>query len=76
MNPNLINRTAAHVQKTLSGDGTGHDWWHVHRVWKTAQRIGKEEKADMLVVELAALLHDIADWKLNDGEQTNIDLIA
>jgi uncharacterized protein len=64
----LINRTAAHVQKVLSGDGTGHDWWHVHRVWKTAQRIGRAERADLLVVELAALLHDIADWKLNDGD--------
>lgn len=63
-----IERTAIHVQKILSGDGTGHDWWHVHRVWKIAQRIGHIEGADMLVVELAALLHDIADWKLNDGD--------
>jgi uncharacterized protein len=68
MNNDIIPRTAAHVQEALSGDGTGHDWWHVHRVWKTAQRIGRAEGADMLVVELAALLHDIADWKLNDGD--------
>jgi uncharacterized protein len=66
--PDLISRTVFHVQQALSGDGTGHDWWHVYRVWKTAQRIGKEEKANFLVVELAALLHDIADWKLNDGD--------
>ena len=66
--PDLIHRTAAHVQEVLPSDGTGHDWWHIYRVWKTAQRIGKEEKADLLVVELAALLHDIADWKLNDGD--------
>jgi uncharacterized protein len=66
----LIHHTALHVQEALSSDGTGHDWWHVHRVWKTAQRIGKEEKADLLVVELAALLHDIADWKLNDGDSS------
>ena len=65
---NLIDRTAIHVITILSGDGTGHDWWHVHRVWKFTLRIGKEEKADILVVELAALLHDIADWKLNDGD--------
>jgi uncharacterized protein len=65
---NLIDRTVTHVQKILSSDGTGHDWWHVYRVWKTAQRIGREEQADLLVVELAALLHDIADWKLNDGD--------
>lgn len=66
----IIERTAIHVQKVLSGDGTGHDWWHIHRVWKIAQRIGQAERADMLVVELAALLHDIADWKLNDGDSS------
>jgi uncharacterized protein len=66
----LIDRTASHVQEVLAGDGTGHDWWHVYRVWKNAQRIGQAERTDMLVVELAALLHDIADWKLNDGDST------
>jgi uncharacterized protein len=64
----LIDRTADHVKARLSGDGTGHDWWHVHRVWKMAKRIGKAEGADLLVVELAALLHDIADWKAHDGD--------
>ena len=64
----LIDRTVNHVQAVLSGDGTGHDWWHVHRVWRMAQRIGRAENADLLVVELAALLHDIADWKLQDGD--------
>jgi uncharacterized protein len=64
----LITRTAAHVHTVLSGDGTGHDWWHVYRVWKMAERIGRAEGADLLVVELAALLHDIADWKLHDGD--------
>jgi uncharacterized protein len=66
--PDLIDRTANHVRTVLSGDGTGHDWWHVYRVWKMAQRIGQAEEADLLVVELAALLHDIADWKLYDGD--------
>jgi uncharacterized protein len=64
----LIDRTANHVTVALSGDGTGHDWWHVYRVWKMAQRIGQAEGADLVVVELAALLHDIADWKLHDGD--------
>jgi uncharacterized protein len=54
----------------LSGDGTGHDWWHVYRVWKMAQRIGRAENADPLIVELAALLHDIADWKLQEGDSS------
>jgi uncharacterized protein len=66
----LIDRTVNHVRTVLSGDGTGHDWWHVYRVWRTAQRIGQAEKADLLIVELAALLHDIADWKLHDGDST------
>ncbi len=36
----LLDRTANHVQTVLSGDGTGHDWWHVYRVWTMAKRIG------------------------------------
>jgi uncharacterized protein len=66
----LIDRTAHNVKTVLSGDGTGHDWWHVYRVWKMAERIGRAEEAELLVVELAALLHDIADWKLHDGDLT------
>lgn len=65
---NLINRTADYVKAKLSGEGSGHDWWHVYRVWKSAQRIGQAEEGDLLVVELAALLHDIADWKAHDGD--------
>lgn len=61
----IIASTADHVKALMSGEGTGHDWWHVSRVWKTATRIGTEEQADMLIVELAALLHDIADWKFH-----------
>ena len=64
----FINQTASHVKTVLSGDGTGHDWWHVYRVWKMARRIGQAESADLLIVELAALLPDIADWKLHDGD--------
>lgn len=67
---NTIEKTVEHVRQALSADATGHDWWHVYRVWKMAQRIGRAEGADLLVVELAALLHDIADWKLHDGDAT------
>ena len=66
----IIDRTADHVRTALSGDGGGHDWWHVCRVWKLAQRIAQAEGADRLVVELAALLHDIADWKAHGGDST------
>jgi uncharacterized protein len=66
----IINRTIDHVKTALSGDGSGHDWWHIERVWRMAKRIGHAEGADMQVVELAALLHDIADWKAHDGDST------
>jgi uncharacterized protein len=66
----LVSRTADHVKATLSGEGSGHDWWHVYRVWRMAKRIGQAEGADPLVVELAALLHDIADWKAHGGDST------
>jgi uncharacterized protein len=46
----------------------GHDWWHVYRVWKNAVHIGRKENADIFVVQLAALLHDIADWKFHSGD--------
>jgi len=49
------------------GEGSGHDWWHVYRVWKNAIHIGKQESVDIFVVELAALLHDVADWKFHNG---------
>ncbi len=63
----VIIATKNHVRKTLEGEGSGHDWWHVYRVWKMAKRLAKGEKADMFTVELGALLHDIADWKFNKG---------
>jgi len=64
----IIEQTAVFIRKKMSGEGSGHDWWHVYRVWRNAIHIAGKEKADMFVVELAALLHDIADWKFNDGD--------
>jgi uncharacterized protein len=63
----IIDRTATFIKEQLSGESSGHDWWHVYRVWKSAVHIAKQEQADLFVVELAALLHDIADWKFHDG---------
>ena len=64
----IINKTAGFVRARLSGEGSGHDWWHIARVWKTAVKIANAEGADLFVVQLAALLHDIADWKFHDGD--------
>lgn len=68
MQNKIIKKTEEYVKSRLSGEGSGHDWWHVYRVWQSAIHIGKHESVDMKVVELAALLHDIADWKFNDGD--------
>jgi uncharacterized protein len=64
-----IERTSEHAKHLLSAEHTGHDWWHVERVWRNAKRIGSEENVDMFIVELAALLHDIADWKFHGGDE-------
>ncbi len=62
-------RTAEHVRSVLEGEGTGHDWWHIHRVRKLALHIADKEGGDRYIVELAALLHDIADWKFYGGDE-------
>lgn len=68
MDRTIIERTADHVKGVLGSDASGHDWWHIHRVWQSARRIATREGADLFVVELAALLHDIADWKFHGGD--------
>lgn len=69
MNSEIINKTEEYVKNKLQGEGTGHDWWHIHRVRNTALRLGEIEGADLFIVELAALLHDIADHKFHDGDE-------
>jgi uncharacterized protein len=66
----IIAETEDHVRGLLSGDSSGHDWFHIERVRRTALVIGREEGADLVVVELAALLHDVADWKFAGGDHT------
>jgi len=65
----IITQTAGFVRQTLQNAEGGHDWWHIHRVWNNARQIGQTEQADMLIVELAALLHDIADSKFHNGDE-------
>ena len=66
----IISKTTDFVKSELEGAEGGHDWWHIYRVWKTAIVIAKEESVDLLVVELGALLHDIADAKFHNGDET------
>jgi len=65
----IINQTVLFVKETLSNAEGGHDWWHIYRVWNNAKLINKSEKANSFIVELGALLHDIADSKFNNGNE-------
>jgi uncharacterized protein len=65
----LVNQTIEYVKHELVKAEGGHDWWHIWRVWKLSVKIAQSEKADMLVVELGALLHDIADSKFHNGDE-------
>lgn len=66
----IITSVAEEVKAKLEGEESGHDWWHIFRVWNLAKEITKKENADTFIVELAALLHDIADWKFNAGDES------
>ncbi|HMR15699.1 MAG TPA: HD domain-containing protein, partial [Mariniflexile sp.] len=67
---NIITNTIAFVKKQLANAEGGHDWFHIERVYKNAMLIAKNESADILVIQLGALLHDIADSKFHDGDET------
>ncbi|HRZ96122.1 MAG TPA: HD domain-containing protein [Paludibacter sp.] len=66
----LINTTVFFVKQKLANAEGGHDWWHIYRVWQLAKNIAASEKVDLLVVELGALLHDIADAKFHNGDES------
>ncbi|MBB6463031.1 HD domain-containing protein [Flammeovirga kamogawensis] len=71
MNPSqqeIINKTAKFIEEKFAGEGTGHDWHHIYRVWKSAEQIAKTENCNAYVVSLSALLHDIADHKFYNGD--------
>jgi uncharacterized protein len=66
----IIQQTEAFIKKTLESEETGHDWWHVYRVWTMAKRIAKEEDGvNLFVIEIAALLHDLGDYKLSMNKE-------
>ena len=66
----LIDKTIAFVKEKLDNAEGGHDWFHIERVYKNSILIAKEEDCDIMVVKLGALLHDIADSKFHDGDET------
>ncbi len=70
MSQDLISKTITFVKDKLQSAEGGHDWFHIERVYKNALLIAKEEECDLTIVKLSALLHDIADSKFHDGDET------
>ena len=66
----IISNTVSFVKQTLENAEGGHDWFHILRVWNNAKLIAKNENVDIFIVELGALLHDIADSKFHNGDET------
>jgi uncharacterized protein len=66
----IIDKTIFFVKQQLENAEGGHDWFHIERVYKNSILIAQEEECDLIVVKLGALLHDIADSKFHDGDET------
>ena len=66
----IIDNTILFVKEKLENAEGGHDWFHIERVYKNAVLISKNEVCDPTIVRLGALLHDIADSKFHDGDET------
>ncbi len=69
-NRELIEETKKFVRTTLADAEGGHDWFHTFRVYNNALLIAKNEDVDEFIVAIGALLHDIADSKFNDGDES------
>jgi uncharacterized protein len=63
----IVQRTEEFIASKFGSEGSGHDWFHIDRVRKMAIKIGLAEGCNLFIVEMAALLHDLDDWKLNDS---------
>lgn len=68
-NQEIIETTVSYVKQTLAGSESGHNWFHIERVWRNTKLIAASEQVNELVTELAALLHDIADSKFHNGDE-------
>lgn len=66
----IIQKTADFVKSSLADAEGGHDWFHIERVWNNAKLIAQEESVDLFIIELGALLHDIADSKFHQGDES------
>ena len=73
MDKSIINDAIEFIRNYFKDDHSGHDYFHTLRVYKTATRIAEQEKADLMIVQLAALLHDVDDIKLSPETHANKD---
>ncbi|MFC2104179.1 HD domain-containing protein [Bacteroidota bacterium] len=71
----IIEKTISFVKEKLEGDSSGHDWWHIYRVWNMSKKLQEKEGGNLFIIELAALLHDIADWKFFEDENDGLKVI-
>ena len=67
---NLVERVAGHIQARFLTESSGHDWYHIKRVWQLTRQIAAHEGANSEIAELGALVHDIADWKFHGGDES------
>jgi len=73
-----VTQTENYVRSLFENEGSGHDWWHIYRVRNMALKIAEQEGGDKFVIEVASLLHDLDDWKLNndDGFKKTVDWLC
>ena len=68
----IVNKTVEFIKEKFYGEGSGLDYFHIYRVYRTAlYKAERENGADKYIVSLAALLHDVDDWKFTDTNETN-----
>jgi uncharacterized protein len=72
----IIEKTERYVRMLLENDASGHDWWHIERVRRMSIALAKKEGADEFIVEMAALLHDVADEKIAGSEEKGLSVVA
>lgn len=67
----IIENTKKFDKEKLYGEGSGHDWYHIERVYNLSKYLASKETCDTFIVKMAALLHDIDDWKFSNGNNTD-----
>ena len=65
---NILRKTEVFIHDQFNNEGSGHDWWHIHRVRNLALFLAEKENGDKFLIEMAALLHDLDDWKINNTD--------